>query len=506
MCLNEIRGVQYLLDGYCTLGEPEYLFRNGTRYTIHRFQGEHKNEYLLHSEKGDMLLFENNILKQKWKEDNNGIKSDEFIAYKNGRVDFRQKFEDIYQQRDFCCFINHEQGLRMEIRSAKTGHLMYHGKCNKKYQKHGWGIEYSEKSGQVILEGIWSNGKLIEVIRLFNGDTMTELKRNGKDSLDPVKRIPIYVGGFRYDEDTEAFIREGKGCLINASRGTATRECEWKDGKEVSRIELVDGWYNPTSKFVIPTVTVQKAASEHDLESLCKCDPELTVKYVSEPPSKLSSESVVTSSKDHAPKCITRSGLKATIDKSQEMDSLSLQVEDLIISSNCCNDLNALDLSKFSCLQSVEIGNSSFALVKTFRIDGLRKLKSLTIGIDSFTQVKQSKWEDGWNKVYKKANNRSKSFHIVNCESLKSIEIGRYSFSDFAGDFELKNLNLLQSIKIGEIGKMSSNFWWSSFVVRGIGMILIDECVDLPHLQNIILGNCVFCLSLTTIIQGIDYE
>ena len=30
---------------------------------------------------------------------------------------------------------------------------------------------------------------------------MTELKRNESDSLDPTKRIPIYVGGFLYDED-----------------------------------------------------------------------------------------------------------------------------------------------------------------------------------------------------------------------------------------------------------------------------------------------------------------
>ena len=78
----------------------------------------------------------------------------------------------------------------------------------------------------------------------FYEDTMTELKRNGKDSLDPVKRIPIYVGGFRYDEDTETFTREGKGCLIDEKTGIATRECEWKDGKEVSGVDLNDGWYN----------------------------------------------------------------------------------------------------------------------------------------------------------------------------------------------------------------------------------------------------------------------
>ena len=73
-------------------------------------------------------------------------------------------------------------------------------------------------------EGIWNKGILKEVIRLFNEDAMTELKRNGKDSLDPLKRLPIYVGGFRYDEYTETFVREGKGCLIDEETGIATRE------------------------------------------------------------------------------------------------------------------------------------------------------------------------------------------------------------------------------------------------------------------------------------------
>ena len=64
------------------------------------------------------------------------------------------------------------------------------------------------------------------------------------------------------------------------------------------------------------------------------------------------------------------------------------------------------------------------------------------------------------------------SFHILNCELLESFEVGEYSFSDFAGEFELKNLPQLQSIQIGTIGSSSYNFWYSSFVIRGIDMIL----------------------------------
>ena len=249
--MTEIRFSEYLLDGYGTIGNPETYVKNGIRYTIQRYQGKHKNEFLLRSETGDVYLFENNVMKQEWKDYGNGKKSEEFIRYKNGRVDFSQRFEYILEQINSKRFVYHKKGLRMEIWSAKTGHLLYHGESNERRMKEGWGIEYDEESGNVVVEGIWSKGRLIEVIRCFNGDTMTELKRNGADSLDPTKRIPIYVGGFCYDEDNETFVREGKGCLIDEKNGIATRECEWKDGKEVSRVNLHGGWYDPKWKYVL---------------------------------------------------------------------------------------------------------------------------------------------------------------------------------------------------------------------------------------------------------------
>ena len=113
--------------------------------------------------------------------------------------------------------------------------------------------------------------------------------------------------------------------------------------------------------------------------------------------------------------------------------------------------------------------------MKTFKIDGLNRLKTINIGNNSFTQVKQDDFEDddpNMDDLLNRFNIQSKSFHILNCESLESIQIGEYSFSDFGGDFELKNLPQLQSIQIGTIGSESYNFYFSSFVIRGIDMIL----------------------------------
>ena len=113
-------------------------------------------------------------------------------------------------------------------------------------------------------------------------------------------------------------------------------------------------------------------------------------------------------------------------------------------------------LSNLTSLQSIEIGDKCFESVQTFKIDGLNRLKTIKISDESFIG---------------KGNYISDSFHILNCESLQSIQIGEYCFSDFGGDFELKNLPQLQSIQIGTIGSRSCNFYSSSFVIRGIDMI-----------------------------------
>ena len=118
--------------------------------------------------------------------------------------------------------------------------------------------------------------------------------------------------------------------------------------------------------------------------------------------------------------------------------NMNIQVTDLTISSNCCNDLNALDLNRFKWLRSIEIGDECFRSVVIFKIDGLNRLKTIKIGNNSFTEDKN--W---W------GNDDSKSFQILNCESLESIEIGEYSFSDYAGVFEFNNLSNLKFITFG---------------------------------------------------------
>ena len=143
--------------------------------------------------------------------------------------------------------------------------------------------------------------------------------------------------------------------------------------------------------------------------------------------------------------------------------SIIPSVTRIVLPDWTCNDADytIFDFSRFPQVELIEIGNDSFTFVKTFKMDGLNRLKTIKIGNNSFTQKKDWYGDDS-----------SKSFHILNCESLESIQIGEYSFSDFGGEFELNNLPQLQSIQIGTIGGDSCNFCYSSFVIRGIELIL----------------------------------
>ena len=136
------------------------------------------------------------------------------------------------------------------------------------------------------------------------------------------------------------------------------------------------------------------------------------------------------------------------------IQSIDSSITSINIPNWTCNDIDytIFDFSRFSIVESIEIGNDCFGSVKTFKIDGLNRLQSLKIGNNSFTQEKNDCGDD-----------ESKSFHILNCESLEFIQIGECSFSDFAGEFELKNLPQLQYIQFD-----SCNFCRSSFVIRGI--------------------------------------
>ena len=133
----------------------------------------------------------------------------------------------------------------------------------------------------------------------------------------------------------------------------------------------------------------------------------------------------------------------------------------LSIGSYSFGNSSIFHLSNLNSFQSLNIGNEMYNGISTFMIEGLSSLTTLSIGSNSFTSMK-----NGF------GNDINKSFHILNCTKLESIEIGEYSFSDYGGQFELSNLPQLQSIQIGQLNSNSYNFYSSSsFEIEGINLI-----------------------------------
>ena len=132
----------------------------------------------------------------------------------------------------------------------------------------------------------------------------------------------------------------------------------------------------------------------------------------------------------------------------------------LSIGNESFGNSSIFHLSNLNSFQSLNIGNNKFNEVSTFLIEGLSSLTTLSIGSNSFTSMK-----NGF------GNDINKSFQILNCTKLESIEIGEYSFSDYGGQFELSNLPQLQSIQIGQSNSSSYNFYSTPLNIQGIELI-----------------------------------
>ena len=128
------------------------------------------------------------------------------------------------------------------------------------------------------------------------------------------------------------------------------------------------------------------------------------------------------------------------------------------VGANKLNKVSGFKVSNRALLKSIEIGAGCFEVASVFQIKGLSSLNSVKIGSNSFTEQRNNFGNDG-----------SKSFHVLNCKNLQSIEIGEYSFSDFGGEFEIKNLPSLKSLEIGVMNKSSYNFYSvKSFLIEGM--------------------------------------
>ena len=119
----------------------------------------------------------------------------------------------------------------------------------------------------------------------------------------------------------------------------------------------------------------------------------------------------------------------------------------------CNGDNERIDLSKYVNLKNVSIGNDCFYYQDVLNLTGLHSLERVSIGENSFTKNK-----------YGYGNNTDRKLYVKNCDALKELKIGPYSFSDYSV-IEIENVNSLELI---EMGDMSSgyNFAYASLELK----------------------------------------
>ena len=130
-----------------------------------------------------------------------------------------------------------------------------------------------------------------------------------------------------------------------------------------------------------------------------------------------------------------------------------LNVEVITVGDGMCKGENdRIDLSKYFNLKNVSIGNECFFYQDVLNLTGLHSLERVMIGENSFTK-------ENWR------NDTNRKLYVKNCDALKELKIGRYSFSDYSL-IEIENVNSLELIEIGEVNRESNSFGYASLELK----------------------------------------
>ena len=94
--------------------------------------------------------------------------------------------------------------------------------------------------------------------------------------------------------------------------------------------------------------------------------------------------------------------------------------------------------------------------VEEVKLIGLNELESVEIGMNSFTKFKNT-WQI--------TSDPNRHFYLKDCPKLKSLKMGRYSFSDYTV-IEIENVDALEVIEMGEMNEWSCEFSYASLELK----------------------------------------
>ncbi len=121
--------------------------------------------------------------------------------------------------------------------------------------------------------------------------------------------------------------------------------------------------------------------------------------------------------------------------------------------NNACNDKGSsqLNLSFFSNLKVFEVVDYSFSFVDEVKLIGLSHLERVVIGSHCFRKDLKE--------------NSDRHFYLKNCERVRELKMGCYSFSDYSV-CEIENVPSLEVIEMGELDEDSYNFYYASLELK----------------------------------------
>ena len=132
------------------------------------------------------------------------------------------------------------------------------------------------------------------------------------------------------------------------------------------------------------------------------------------------------------------------------------RVSELVIGSKCCNEVQVkeVDLGRFVSLKVFEVGDECFENVDEVKLIGMNRLERVVIGKNCFTKHKNSCGYDP-----------SRHFYLKNCERVRELKMGCYSFNDYSV-CEIENVPSLEMIEMGELNERSVNFYSASLELK----------------------------------------
>ena len=129
-------------------------------------------------------------------------------------------------------------------------------------------------------------------------------------------------------------------------------------------------------------------------------------------------------------------------------------VVELSVGSGSMRLFKRFEVAGVPSLETIRVGDECFANVNEVDLEGLSGLKRMVVGMNSFTLKK-----NGY------GNDPTRGFSLRNCTALTTLEVGRFSFSDYS-TYVIEGVNALEAIELGDLNEKSYNFYAASLELK----------------------------------------